>query len=68
MTALPVLVMATLPASLAALPRVTVPAEPVTVTMRLVAVTAADWVMLPAALSVTMLPAMPVISKPLESV
>ena len=60
------LVMATLTASLAALPRVTVPAE--LVTMRLVAVMAADWVMVPAAVRVTMLPAIPATSKPLESV
>ena len=54
------------PTLLATLPRVTVPAE--LVTMRLVAVMAADWVMVPAAVRVTMLPAIPATSKPLRSV
>ena len=66
MTARPVLVIATLAASLRALPSVTVPAEFVTV--RLVAAMAADWVMLSPAVSVTMLPAIPATSKPLKSV
>ena len=60
------LVIATLAASLRALPRVTVPT--VSVTMRLVAAMAPDCVMSPAAVRVTMLPAIPAMSKPLESV
>ena len=59
--------MATLPTSLAALSSVTEPAVLVTA-RRVVAVMAADWVTLPAAVSVTMLPAIPATSKPLESV
>ena len=51
---------------MAALPSVTVPA--VSVTTSVVAVMAADWVRLPAALSVTVLPEMPAMSKPLASV
>ena len=61
--------MAMLAASLAALPSVTEPAVLVTA-RRVVAVMAADWVTLPAAESVTVLPAMPraATSKPLASV
>ena len=67
-TARPILLTAIESTSLALFVRVTVPA--VAVTMKLVAVMAADCVMLPAAESVTVLPEMPAaaMSKPLASV